>query len=101
MVSFSGQQIIKHLILCCYNMTFLIFLALLANINCENVNSSDLLPTEALLPNIAKIEESEISVESLAALPGNGELEQRCVEKVVMEEQTEWDQQIECHHRFI
>ena len=26
--------------------------------------------------------------------------EERCVEKVVMQEETEWDQQIECHHRF-
>ena len=25
--------------------------------------------------------------------------EKRCIEKVVLEEQTEWDQEIQCHHR--
>jgi len=25
--------------------------------------------------------------------------EKKCVEKVVLEEQTEWDQEIQCHHR--
>lgn len=81
-------------------MTFLIFLVLLASINCDNGNSINLLQTEVLLPNFSKEGNSElkVDVESLASLPGDGE--QRCVEKVVMQEQTEWDQQIECHHRF-
>lgn len=26
--------------------------------------------------------------------------EKKCVEKVVLEEQTEWDQEIQCHHRY-
>merc|ERR1719225_517714 len=26
--------------------------------------------------------------------------EKRCLEKVVLEERTEWDQEIQCHHRY-
>ena len=27
--------------------------------------------------------------------------EKKCVEKIVLEQQTEWSQEIECHHRFV
>ena len=83
-------------------MAFLIFIAIVhfPSVTCENGNSSDLLLTEVLLPNFGRQGENElkIDVESLAAMPGDGE--QRCVKKVVMQEQTEWDQTVECHHRF-
>ena len=27
--------------------------------------------------------------------------EKKCVEKIVLEQETEWTQEVECHHRFV
>jgi len=42
--------------------------------------------------------QSEVTVD-FRAVADAGE-ERKCVEKVVLEEETEWDQEVQCHHRY-